>query len=720
MSQFKKNQKASAMSMLVSQFGATVETISGSKSVVGSLESVSPEIAGAAVSDYETAENAIKSDLRSVLADERGVTVDQIEDHELADYENGIEAAAIVLMNHRNLEDYRTSAISAPSDAALNSISPINGSNGNSNVVGSVEGFDVNAIDTYKEHSIAYNLQAPRQDAFAEMFYPTYIGTADQAMFRASIDRVMIAPRVDHTLDGVAKSFNKRNVLEAYRDHKILDDNSTDLVPVIDDSNKSNFVDASVAANRPKVIDGHKFSTRPLKANTEIGLIGISSHPGLIAAGLMDQNESVDHNAGISELAVKVTNGTDTAYLSINVLKLPSAKFIKTPQGHGFDTNSHLRTEVVLSAATRTTDGDEVTMLKPFFDAKKTATIRLGADTDLNLERGRIEMSPRKVEITGALNDLGNSIDPADDAVLKDLSFEIVGFTVDARRTNSTRRSAGHRVDMDKWEEIYPVGLLAPIVAQDPTTPYAKESKLKAMVQATHVRINNAAVTALLNTAEHLEQVVDQNVGGFVTADSETGGNVEGIARMVMKPHFRRDVIDLEQVVANISSKDKLKDVQGHFIAYINEAGYRMVQNTGIRIASKALNGGIEKEIKLLIGTDEILPVFMMIQGDDRTTGIKLKYQIESSSDQRMFGKIVLGLGQEGTGFMPLNFGNFLWIPELVSEIPVNRSGGTVRETMVQPRFRHICNVPAMEVIDVVGLTKTVANKLAIKTTETP
>lgn len=718
MSSYKRKQSLDLSAALVANFAATTNTFSGlgANQTVASLESFDEPMQETVATSYDDAESKVRSDVKAALAETNEVDVDEVDDSLLDDLDAGVEAAAIVLMGHNNLKGFREKAMRATA-GDHNVVNVIGGSFGNLSPVASVEGFDVNAIDTFKSQSITYNLQAPRQDAFAEMFYTTYIGTPDQAMFKASIDRVMIAPRVEHTLDGEAKHFGKRNVLEAYRDSKILDDNSTDLVPVVDDSNADKFVPVAVKPNRDVDINGHTIKTRPLAAGKKINLIGISSNPGLIAAGLMDQNESIDHNASIKSVLIKISKDGTEEYVEVNTQRHASSSFVKTPQGHGFDMRSNLRIEHIFKEF-KTTTGAELTILKPLADGEKQLTISVGADTDLNLERGNVEFSPRTIETVLLRDKDGAKLSIADATELEGVTFEIVGFEVDARRTNSTRRSAGHRVDVDRWEEVYPVGLLAPIVAQDPTSPYVKESKMKALVQATHVRINNSAVTALLNTAEHLEQVVDQLETGFVTADSETGGMIEGIARMVMKPHFNKTEIDLPNVINNVSSKDKLRDVQGHFIGVINEIGYRMVQNTGYRIAARALNGGIDKEVKLLIGTDEVLPAFMMIQGDDRTAGIKLKHQIESSSDQRMFGKVVIALGQEGTGFQPLNFGNFLWIPELVSEIPVNRNGTTIRETMVQPRFRHICNTPAMEVIEVKGLQEVLNNRTALKVEE--
>lgn len=716
MSNYKSKKPSTITLSLIAGFKHRTDTFAGLQTYRPSLESLEPTELTQVQNTYEEAEGQVRDELRDSIAENRDIPADEVTEEEMEEYAPGIEAAALILTNGNHLQAARHSAISAlpASDSIV--VNPISGSYGSAASVPSLEAFDVNKIDTFKAESITYNLQAVRQDAFAEMFYRTYVGSPDQAMFIASIDRIMIAPRTLHTVDGEAKSFNKRHILEAYRNHEILDDNSTQLVPVVaKGKNDDKFVDVAVKANSTVQVGDENIITRPLLARTNIGLIGISSHPGLIAAGLMDQNEQVDHNAGINSLIVAVKKGADVEHFEFNVKNNPASKFIKTAQGHGFDALARLRTvSSMVTKETNTTAGVPSVILESVVAGGQALRLRLETDADINFERSTTKLNPHDTVVDSVRNADGSDAVLDEVAGLEDVTFSIVGWTIDARRTNSTRRSAGHRVDYDLYSETYPVGLLAPIVAQAPASPYAMESKMKALIQATHVRINNSAVTALLNTAEHLKSVVDPVNGGFITADSEIGGSVEGIARMVLQPHFRETTIELDKVVASLSSKDKLRDVQGHFIGVLNECGYRMVQKSGYAIASRALNGGVEKNITLLIGTDEVLPSFMMIQGDDRTLGIKLKYQIESSSDQRMFNKIVLALGTDGQGFQPLHFGNFLWIPELVSDVVVARGGSTLQETMVQPRFRHICNTPVMEVINVTGLTEVVAEKLSV------
>ena len=71
----------------------------------------------------------------------------------------------------------------------------------------------------------------------------------------------------------------------------------------------------------------------------------------------------------------------------------------------------------------------------------------------------------------------------------------------------------------------------------------------------------------------------------------------------------------------------------------------------------------------------------------------------------RMRDKIVLTFVRgESNGPDALAFGAHAWIPELASTVTVNRNGATNKESQVQPRNRHVNNLPVMAMINVVKL----------------
>jgi hypothetical protein len=49
-----------------------------------------------------------------------------------------------------------------------------------------------------------------------------------------------------------------------------------------------------------------------------------------------------------------------------------------------------------------------------------------------------------------------------------------------------------------------------------------------------------------------------------------------------------------------------------------------------------------------------------------------------------------------------------LWSPELVLQTPISRNNTINKETVVQPKYRHIVNNPCMAVITVLGIEEVI------------
>lgn len=632
----------------------------------------------------------------------------------------GMEAATIIALAASSPLEYATAIRRQASVEGMRVFDT--GSSGAHGTVAfaqpAMEAFDTNSINKFVEHSIAYNMAAPRQDAFGEAFFPTMVLTPDQTYFKAIIDRVMVYQGAVHKLDGDIAKFEKNHLLDAYRNPNILKNDATVLVPyrAEDDSNAKYFVDDALVPVVSRVVDKTTVPTSPLKINEAMDILGLSSHPGLIQANVMDQSDAVDANVRLANLYVLVSNGSaDPQVVKFDVSKLPLNQFIKSSEGMSKDTalRFHNRS-LTVKGTTKDVLGADVTAFAALAAAGLTVKLEAEIDGRLNLERGELRVKGSDLQVFRIFDSEGMRL--ASSNALNGITFTVLGYDLDARRTNSNRRSRGLLLDNDMYEEAYLVGLLPPMSIQTPTAPYKVGSEVKSLVDATHVAISNNAVTTLLNYADQLKAYVDGTLAANTSGETLAGGDIEGIGRLLVTAHYEEHEVDLEAMVANISTKDKLKDIQGQFISMIQEIGYRMLQLTGYRPALEVTKSAGGAKPTLLIGTDTVLPAFMQIQGDDRISGILMDHEVVSSPDSRMFGNIFITFKAGGEGFQPLNFGNFAYIPELVSSIPVNRSGATVEETMVQPRYRHICNLPILAKIVVKGLDVVVKQRLLINT----
>lgn len=723
MSIFKSSASRTKLGALVASIGAT-RANAGTSAINpnhGKLVAGIESLDAVAQSDLLEAGAAAEAELTDVV-EESGIAADMSEEQKAI----GLESASIVRLAAANASAYGVAARATRSAGDLLAFGTLPAGNAGSvaPVKPALESFDVANIENHMDYSIAYNLLAPRQDTFGETLFPTIVGTPDQAMFKVSIERTMVYQGAVHKLNGDIAKFDKKNILEAYRNADILKNEATVLVPYVQaaDANASHFVAATDVATYTRLVDGVEIPTRPLKMNAAkpVSLIGISSAPGLVAAGLMDQSDAVDHSARLSAVYMKVTKAGSPATVSvvkINTLRMPKNQFIKTREGHGKDAALRFYNEGVrFTEETKTVAGAAANLATDLGTAGQELRFAFRIDGDLNFERGDLSVRALVPTVAKLIDaDTGAELVVDGAAVLTGYSFELIGYDIDARRTNSNRRSRGLLLDRDVYEEIYEVGLLPPMSIQKPATNDNSPTDLQGLINATHIQISNSAVTTLLNYAEFLENMVQELPAGTIptaTASSITGGDFEGIARMLVTPFFEKKGIDLEAVVNNIASADKLKDISGHFVGVIQELSYRMAQRSGYIPALEAMVGNGAKP-KLIIATDTVLPQFIMIQGDDRTAGIAMDHVTVSSPDTRMIGKIVLTFGR-GDGFDPLQFGNLIWIPELISTIPVNRQGATVEETMVQPRFRHVCNLPVMALIEVTGLDLLLSQRTSI------
>lgn len=729
MSNLKKRQGMSVASALLqrlktrkNQSGNVFSGASAGLAVrVAGLESLPEEVLEAEVRPAaEAAEGELSEVVQEVAADV-GVDAETPEAaaEELGVTAAGLEAAAIVAMAGHDLTAFHSASRRSTAPAAGIPVfgvssGSVSGSAGSVGYSVGVEGFDQTIAGNHFEESIAYNLQAARQDEFGEGFFKTMVVGPDQAYFVATAERLSVFNGFQHKLDGKAIQAGKRNILDGYRDATLMVNEGTDLVPTVDASNAAQFVASAKVPHSVRRIDNLDVTTGALKFGQKIDLLGVSSHPGLIAAGLMNQTDSIDPRVELSKLYVEVSDGTNTDVLELNAAFMPNRQFLKTQYGSGNDSALRFRsTSFIVSATTKDVANGSDTQVFASLATNKLF-LEVSVNGDINLETGSTELSAT-VRIARMLDADGAEL--AVPGALAAVTFTPLGYKLSARRTNANRRTVGQLLDRDVFQEAYEIGLLAPISAQKPQAPYADSgSVVQQLITATHIRVSNAAVTTLLNYAEALAAYTAAVQSGALTSDIYSGNGLEGMARFFLTPYFKKIEVDLLDVIANISTKDKLKDVQGFFTSLIQEAAAAALQGSGYLPALRSVTGNQSAKPTLVIGTDQYLPTFMFLQGDDRTTGVGFDHKLVSTPDTRMYGKIFMTFTTSGEGYQPLNFGNMLWRPELVSEIPVSRTGTMINETMVQPAFRHIVNLPVLVQIEVDNLAEVIKNRLLVNT----
>lgn len=580
--------------------------------------------------------------------------------------------------------------------------------------VASQEAFDERELAKFMPYSIAFNVFASRQDEFSEKFFPTTVVTPDQAGIDVSVARVMVFNEVKHALTGKPVDFAKKSLINAAVDHTILQDQSTKLVPYRnpDDSTAANFIVEASHPGSVVKIAGVDVQTAPLALGPAINILGLSQYTPLIGAGVYDNTDSVDTNAGIDALyLIPAAGKLAVKFATVNA---PRSSFVKSQEGNNREMTLTFKAEgLILNKDTKAIDGSAVTEIAAIVTNDWTVRVEVLVNGTLNVETGNLQVyaAPLKVTSIHAADGTEQSLTAGASGTLAGAlaAMSFAGYDLRAARTNSNRRTRGLLLDTTHEVARYSIPLGAPISVSAPATGTEDASDLKALIAAARQRNSNNAVTQLFAYAAQLEAYTKGPKLPGVLAP------VPGMGRYLVQPFFEKHTLDLEASINSVKSHEKAADVSAVLINACRDLAYRMYRDSRIQAALDQLNGGSGEAPTLIVGTDQVLIRHLQLPGDTRTFGTVFdSAEVVASQDARMRNTIVLTFGRKNAdGPDPLSFGCHAWMPELTSTMPVNRNGATVKETMVQPRTLHFNSLPVMAVINVLNLSKVLADKIA-------
>lgn len=590
----------------------------------------------------------------------------------------------------------------------------------------SVEAFNEQDLSQYMAFSVMFNVQAARQDDFSETFYKTVVITPDQQGLDIVVRRSTVLNETKHQLAGTPADFNKRNLIDAVVDYEILASETIRAIPVVD-GNTAMFVDAGDVAPVTTSVDGTEFDTAPLKVGTEVDLIGISSHPGLIANGMMDQTDNLDARIHLENLYLKITGATGggtvaaTSVIALDVDRLPLSAFTGAVEGQHQRMVLNFNTKLLpLTGLTEdVTDAQAAALTWLTSGGRENWIVRLKvvASGEANIEYGNISVHVNSVEIaeiyekdptTGAVTLVADQATQLAAANAEFTSIAIVGYDVYATRSNANRRQRGLLVDTVEWTERHTVMMGSPITILSPVSGNSEAADLTAAVNAARIRNSNQAVTTLLNYAAKLETL---DLSKDRTLDIP---QIEGSGRWLVRPAFEKTELDMLTHINSIKSHERQADVAATLINTIRDLAYRLYRDSAYQAALDAMTGGTGNMPTLIIGTDPVIAKHLQLVGDTRLAGVAFEHKLVTSQDKRVRGKIFISFAREGVeGPDPLSFGVHAWIPELAGTVQVSKGGSTVKEAQVQPRNRHINVLPVLGVAEVTNLEEAVTDKIA-------
>jgi hypothetical protein len=634
-------------------------------------------------------------------------------------------AAAMALMMGHNLKG----AIAAPTRPSLNLEGILVHQPADNTAYvrrASLESYDEQATGSQVMNSVGFNLEASRQNTLAETFFPTVVIPPSEAGLMVEANLPLLMDDAKRSIAGAATNFNRVNVIRAQTYPSLLQNDATDVVPVVRDESADKFVDPAILAPFVrKLSDGTSVTTNALKAGVKIDdLIGLAHTDAMLAKGMPDQTDSIDPGVLIDNLYIQIGSGATKEMLKFPVKGLGGSAYYQAPQGDWRDlVASFENSSMKVDNTTKLARGGDSTLLTTLVSGGYTVRLSVSVSAKLNLQFGGGSLSGLAVEVM-SVSKAGIAVG-TDSGAGKDIAdlfagATVAGYDLAAKRSNLNKRLRGQTIDNNVKKEFYPLNLLAPITAVSPhgAGDVNDGRNLAILLFTCKVRSSISAIRTIRDHAALLKsQQSEYHIPG------ETIETI-GMARHFLDPYYAYDRYVAPDVVDTIKSSERNADIRASLVTMIQDHVFKMWQLSSYGPASASQNGGKETIPTVLIACDPRIEQYLNIQGDLRLLGDKFPVKVVSDTNIELRGKIYISFGNMDTAAAGVvnifHYGNTMYRPEMTMMIPVSRDGQTSRELTVSPAFRQIVHLPLMIEMDVEGIEDVVNKKVPIVIKELP
>ena len=405
------------------------------------------------------------------------------------------------------------------STESVNYLSPETGEFYYERIQPALEAYDEKENRNAVVYMVAYNMMAARQDEFGEAFYPTVVVGNDQVGYTVSIRLIEISNDIRRPISGDASNnFNRRNIVQAVIYPDLLRNDITKVIPVVRDDSAKYFVDpALVAPYSVLLTDGSASNTAPLAIGRKFSLINISQTESTLDSGLMDISDALDTNVVLDAVYVEFTTGGTgggaSEVVKFRTSAMQRATFNFAVQGYYREMNLQFDSETLLVGPnTVLADGGQSTILAPIVSQGYEARIGMDVFGKVVLETGDISLNASTVRLNSIRDTSDNALDLTTGtgqtlAALFD-GASVIGYDIDARRTNSNRRQRGKLLNTNFFSQVYTVPLHAPITIPRPMQvgDVNDSSDLAALITATRIMTSNDAVDAIFRLRDLLAE----------------------------------------------------------------------------------------------------------------------------------------------------------------------------------------------------------------------
>lgn len=589
-------------------------------------------------------------------------------------------------------------------------------SNGIGRINAAIESYDEKENRAAAVYTVAYNLQAARQDPFGEAFYPTVVVAPDQQGYHIHINLVNLINGVRRKATGELDNWNRHNIVNVIRNPGLINSTSTHIVPVYRAGNEGYFVDTALVATSTQDVNGETVTTAPLAVNKVFDLIDLSQTDLQLDQGHMDETDSIDTDIVLSNVYVKVGNDV----LKFPTTHLPGAQFVYPIQGDQQRMDVRLETNALsITPSSLTAANAALVTLKPVVDGNLVVYIKSTVTGSVTRDKGDTEVNASPVRVDKIVDANGEVFLPSSASMAAIVALfanaQIVGYDLQARRTNLNRRSIGQMLETRQDVQAYAVPLLSPFTVKRPQglNDTTDASDLASLVTLTRAMASGMAVDELFKAADTLKALVQE--GRRPLGDNLM---VLGIARHLITAYYEEQEIKVDSTVQTRNSAELAANIQATLINVIRDMVFRAYQLSGYKAAADMLAGGESAKPVVIIGTDQTLGRYLQLAGDLRTIGGGFEeVMIVDTQNEKMHGQIFITFGVKGAADgvpHPLQFGNMAWKPEVTVVLPIHRNGANSKELTVQPAFRHITNLPVLLKLTVTGIPTTVETRVPV------
>ena len=574
-----------------------------------------------------------------------------------------------------------------------------------------IEYFDMQNTSTNLVFNIVFNAFAPKQDEFAELFFPLVAIDPVKAGARIKATLINIWKEYKQSIDGTpaADKINEHPLIKAVTDTKLLTTDSIRLVPVYRDVNKGLFFDKVLFKEEYM---GEVVKTGPLVFGKKMSLVGLAQTDSMLAKGGADFTDGINKSIKLSEIYVQMTgkdsNGNNVTETFRFSLKNRNSYFYETIIGTtkqmvlNFDEDGFF----MLTPDTKAIDanGNEVdSKIMANLPANLEINLEINLTGQANIAYGDVAVFLQSVTLKDVRTKSGAKVPASSDeyqkvqAVIK--TTQPGGFIIDAHASLGNAKRKGIHILTRKQSVVVTVPyrsgfteILPVVVTGDDGDP----ADLVGQIMGTRMKLNAYAIKTVTDFIDDMRANPKQRI--------------QGLSHYFVDNYFFEDELTLSKLVDSIRSSERIEDLRAAVVNKIKLVATDMILKSNYKIARDTL--GYTGPIDVLVGMGLKLKLNLFGDIQQETFG-DLRFNYAGTPFKELEDKIIITLGvrdNRTNDIDPLNFGVCLWSPELVINTKKTIGEGVRTEISTFPRFLHYINLPIIGVYNITDV-ETIASK---------